>query len=160
MCGNAADASDRELRESCGERHGTLKLRAEGKVIVRSIGAREEHLRGKRGAVQSDGDAVACEGRDHGGLIAKTPKVALFASEIAIGDGRDGERARPERFGAFEKLLQMAITLKDCGEKFRPDTEAAQGGAADDKTEIGDVVFDEREAAIAAGEEIEIHVAM
>ena len=69
----AAGARDYDAREPCCECHGAGELGAESAVVLSGGLVGEKHLRGKRGAVEGDGNSVAGEGRDDGGLIADAP---------------------------------------------------------------------------------------
>jgi len=107
--------------------------------------------------VEGDGHAVSSKGRDDGGLIADAPQGGFAGGEIAVGDGGDGERTRPEGFGALDESAQMRIGGEDRGQEMGPIAVTAQYGAANDEAEVGEAAFDERETTVSAGEKEELH---
>ena len=122
--------------------------------------AGEVHFRGERCAVESDGHAVSGEGWDAGGLVAEAPEIWKVgaAAEVAIGDGRNGEWALPERGCAGKPQGEVRCLLLNGGEELWPVADFVQNPTADNETEGCRIAFDEREPAIAAFEQIEIHV--
>ncbi len=109
----AADAGDGRTREPSSEGHSPGELGAELAVVFSGARAGKEHLRGEGAGMECDGDAVASEGWNNSGLVADAPNPARLNYKIAIRNGRDGERARPEWRGAIEKLAQLAIAAQD-----------------------------------------------
>ena len=117
------------------------------------------HLRGESGGVQGDGDAVAGERRNDGGLIADTPESGEFP-----GLNSRTESARwPAGAAKLPLLRREACAGGGCrGGSNRgalwPATQRSEvwsGGTT--RQRFASVIFNEREAAVAAVEEIEVH---
>ena len=145
---DAAGSGDGGPREPGGEVHRAPQVRAQSAVIRGCGFAGEQHFGGKRRAMQGDRDAITGEGRDNGSLIADAPEIAAFRMEVAVRNAGDGEGLRPKGLRAVEEPAQMRVLREDVGEKFGPGAMSAQNRAAHDEAEIGDVVLDERQAAV------------
>jgi hypothetical protein len=96
-------------------------------------------LRGEAAAVEREGEAVAGEGRDDGGLVADGPEIFGdgVATEEAVGDGADGERSREERLGAGETRAEVRGLGEKRGECVPAAAGVAEEVALDDEAEVG-----------------------
>ena len=136
-----------------------------GVEVVRGL-AGEEGMGGEASAVKREGEAVAGEGGDDGGLVADGPEVFGdgVTAEKAVGNGADGERTREERLGTGETRAEVRSLREERGECVPATAGVAEEIALDDEAEVGGVrlcgivgkLFNEGEAAVAAGDQEEL----
>jgi hypothetical protein len=141
--GGALGLRDQATGQDGGERELVAELPVELGVEVVGGLAGEERLRGEATAMQREGEAVAGEGRDDGGLVADGPQVfgKGVAAEEAVGDGADGERAREERFGPGEAGTKVRGFAEEGCECVPTAAGVAEEMALDDEAEVSRVLF-------------------
>src|SRR5580658_2012949 len=127
-------------------------------VIALGAFASQKHLRGEGCTVQGDGHAVSRERGDDRGLIADAPKAIRTSGEVAVGDGRNGQWPLPEWRCAAQPLRDGRVFILDGPKQLRPSAFVAQYGAANNKTKIRNVAFNQRESAIAPWKEKKFNV--
>src|ERR1700738_3875610 len=76
---------------------------------------------------------------------------------MAVRNRGDGEGTIPKRLGALEKLADAEVLFPESSEEGGPASQLTEDRFADHEAEICDLAFDQRETAVAAGEEIELH---
>ncbi len=165
-----------------GDGGGAADLGVEGAVEIGAevVGrvAGEEVRGGEEGGVEGDGHTVAGKGWDDGGLVAKAPEgvgagvageggVVGVAEEEAVGDAGEGEGFGKEGGGGGDAVAEKRGVRGDVAEEVGPAcAELSVAGPVDDEAEIGaglvgmGVGLDGLEAGIAAGEEVELDVAV
>jgi len=143
----------------CGcQAYGTAQLAV--KAARKSVGAGAAQIMagGQVRAVQGNGNAVAGERRNDGGLVAHPPQARLrVRHQQAIRNGRKRQRFQQQRLGSIEPRGQGVAGAQQMGEQRGPPMFAGgESPAVDEQAKIGRAIFSELEAGVAAGKEKEL----